>query len=449
LGALLVIPLIVALLAGECIQSALFGIAALGALLVGRWGARRRPATLELKEALVVTALAYPAFGLAGAVPFLAETSFLNAFFEATSGFTTTGLSVLDPETLPYSLAFFRAYAQWVGGAGIIVLSLAVLLRPGRAAFRLYASEFGEENLIGSVIATARVVLSVYIALTALGFLAYIAVGMGPWDALLHVLATISTGGFSPYNKSIGHFSSPFVPLAVTLFVLLGAISFPLYYRARREGLGQLLGDVQVRVLLLLAAIGTLVFWGFSGWRPSELIPGLFHTASALTTAGFSLSDAGAWPEGVRALTLGLMVLGGSAGSTAGGLKLLRLILLLKLAHRLVIRVLLPEEAKVPVKLHGIAVADRELELVAGFFALYVGWLGLSALLLVLAGFPLERALFESASALGTVGLSVGVTSPELAGWAKLVLIVDMWAGRLEILPVLVVLYPSTWRWRA
>jgi trk system potassium uptake protein TrkH len=292
-------------------------------------------------------------------------------------------------------------------------------------------------------------VLSVYTALTALGFLAYIAVGMGPWDALLHVLATISTGGFSPYGKSIGHFPGPFAPLTVTLFVLLGAISFPLYYRARREGLGQLLSDVQVRALLLVTTIGTLVFWGFSGWRPSELIPGLFHTASALTTAGFSLSDVGTWPEGARALAIGLMVLGGSAGSTAGGLKLLRLILLLKLAHRLVIRVLLPEEAKVPIKLHGVAVPDRELELVAGFFALYIGWLAISTLLLALAGFSLERALFESASALGTVGLSVGVTSPELAGWAKLVLIFDMWAGRLEILPVLVALYPSTWRWRA
>jgi len=174
----------------------------------------------------------------------------------------------------------------------------------------------------------------------------------------------------------------------------------------------------------------------------------VFHATSALTTAGFQLGDPATWPDGALGVVVGLMVLGGSAGSTAGGLKLFRLVLLLKLAHRLVIRALLPEEAKVPVKLQGVAVPDRELELAAGFFVLYMGWLGVSTLLLGLAGFPLETALFESASALGTVGLSAGVTSPELVWWAKLVLILDMWAGRLEILPVLVALHPGAWRRR-
>ena len=447
LGALLLVPLGVALLAREFPEAILLALAALGALLVGYGSARRRPATLELKEGLVVTALAYLTFGLVGAIPFLTQTSFLDALFESMSGVTTTGLSVLDPEALPRSLVFLRAYMQWLGGAGIIVLSLAVLLRSGPAAFRLYASEYGEENLIGSVIATARVVLGVYLFLTALGFLAFVAAGLGPWDALLHALATISTGGFSPYAESVGRFagSSSFIPLAVTLGMLLGAVSFPLYWRARREGLSALGGDVQLRALLGFAALGTLVLWGLAGWRSSELIPALFHATSALTTAGFQLSDPRTWPEGSTAFAIGLMVLGGSAGSTAGGLKLFRLVLLFKLVHRLIVRALLPEEARVPVKLQGVAVPDRELELIAGFFALYAGWLGVSTLLLALAGFSLEQALFESASALGTVGLSLGVTSPELVGWAKLVLIADMWAGRLEILPVLVALYPGAW----
>lgn len=449
LGALLLVPLGVSLLAGELWEAVLFALPALTALLVGSWAARHRPVLLELKEGLVVTALAYLAFGLFGAVPFLTQTTFVNALFESMSGFTTTGLSVLDPEGLPRSLVFFRAYAQWVGGAGIVVLSLAVLLRSGPAAFRLYASEYGEENVVGSVVATARVVLSVYALLTALGFLAYVAVGLTPWDALLHALATVSTGGFSPYEGSVGRFVSPWVPPVVTLGMLLGAVSFPLYWRARREGLSVVTRDVQLKALLGFLGVGTLALWGLSGWHPEGLIPGVFHAASALTTAGFQLSDPATWSEGSLAFVIGLMVLGGSAGSTAGGLKLFRLVLLFKLAHRLVIRALLPEESKVPIKLQGVAVPDRELELIAGFFALYAGWLAVSTLLLVLAGFSLESALFESASALGTVGLSLGVTSPELAGWAKLVLIADMWAGRLEILPVLVLLYPGTWLARA
>jgi trk system potassium uptake protein TrkH len=448
LGAALTLPLIVALLAGEFFMGAVFGGLTVGAIGLGRAGARGRPANIELKEALVVTALAYLMFGFVGALALLPVAPLLDGFFEAMSGFTTTGLSVLDLEGLPQSVLFFRAYAQWIGGAGIIVLSLAVLLGPGKAAFRLYTSEYGEENLIGSVIATARVVLGVYTALTAVGFLAYVAAGMGPWDALLHALATLSTGGFSPYSESIARFAGPWVPLAVTAFMLAGAISFPLYFIARREGLRRIWDDLQLRALLGIWLLATLLFWGAGGWRSDGLLPGLFQAASALTTTGFAVSDASSWPEPLVLITMLLMIVGGSAGSTAGGIKLLRLILLWKVAQVVVVRTLLPEEAKVPLKHNDVAISERDIELLLGFFGLYLAiWL-LGAAALALGGFPALDSLFESASALGTVGLSTGVTSPELAGWAKLLLIVEMWAGRLEILPVLVVLYPGTWRWR-
>lgn len=448
LGAALIVPFIVALLAGELRMALVFGGLTVGAIGLGWAGARGRPASIELKESLVVTALAYLMFGLVGALALLPVAPLLDGFFEAMSGITTTGLSVLDLEGLPQSVLFFRAYAQWIGGAGIIVLSLAVLLGPGKAAFRLYTSEYGEENLIGSVVATARVVISVYSALTAVGFLAYVAAGMGPWDALLHVLATLSTGGFSPYPESIAHFATPWVYLAVTTLMIAGAISFPLYFAARREGLRRLWGDLQLRALIGIWLLAALLFWGAWGWRSDGLLPGLFQAASALTTTGFSVNDAASWPEPVRLLTLLLMIVGGSAGSTAGGIKLLRLILLWKIAQVVVVRALLPDEAKVPLKYNGVAISGREIELLLGFFALYLAiWL-LAAVALTLAGFPAIDSLFESASALGTVGLSTGVTSPELVGWAKLLLVLEMWAGRLEVLPVLVVLYPGTWRWR-
>jgi len=445
LGVVLVVPALVALSLGEYSFAYLFGALALGSYLFGRLAASSRKPDLELREALVVTALAYLTFGLVGALAFLPAANFIDGFFEAMSGFTTTGLSVLDVESLPQSLIFFRAYAQWIGGAGIIVLSLVVLLGPGRAAFKLYASEFGRENLVGSVIATARVVAVIYLGLTALGFLAFIASGLEPFEAAVHALATLSTGGFSPHRESIGHFG-PSVAWAAMGGMLLGAISFPLYYLARREGPRRLLQDLQARYLIVLAAAAALLFLGLEGWRIEALTPSIFHAVSAITTSGFAVSGVSTWPEGSKLLSIFLMIVGGSAGSTAGGIKLFRLILLVRLGGWLVVRSLLPEEAKLPVKYGGLVMSNRELKQIFGFVALYLALVLLTALLLAFAGFGVTDSLFESASALGTVGLSAGVASPQLASWAKLLLIFEMWAGRLEILPVLIVLYPGTWR---
>jgi trk system potassium uptake protein TrkH len=448
LGVVLLLPFLVALLTGDLLHAAVFGVLALGTYLIGRLAAAVERPVLALKEALVVTALAYLSFGLVGALAFLPDTSFLDGFFEAMSGFTTTGLSVMDIAHLPKSLLFFRAYAQWVGGAGIIVLSLAVFFGPGKAAFQLYASEFKEDNVLGSVITTARVVAMLYVGLTGLGLVVYLVTGMQPFEALLHVMATLSTGGFSPYPESIGKFRSSLVTWAVIGFMLLGATSFPLYYLIRLHGPGRFWRDRQMRALLGLIALATLVFVGLRGWHLENLTSSVFRATSALTTTGFNLTDTTSWSEGSKLVTVFLMIIGGSAGSTAGGIKVLRLLILARLLGWFVLRELLPPEAQIPMKYGELVVSDHELKQHVGFFILYVGLVFVTTVPLVCAGFPTIDALFESASALGTVGLSTGITSPDLTAWLKLVLIFDMWAGRLEILPVLIVLYPGTWKRR-
>ncbi|MEA1993969.1 MAG: potassium transporter TrkG [Euryarchaeota archaeon] len=168
---------------------------------------------LELIDALIVTALTYLLFALLGSLPFLPIMPPINGFFEAISGFTTTGLTMAEEATLPLSLHFFRAYSQWLGGMGIIIVSLAILLRPGKAAFRLYETEFGEENIIGSVVATAKMIIWLYLILTVVGFVAYLIAGMGPFDGLIHILTTIPTGGFSRFSESIGHYHSDLISL--------------------------------------------------------------------------------------------------------------------------------------------------------------------------------------------------------------------------------------------
>jgi len=253
----------------------------------------------------------------------------MDGFFEALSGITTTGLSVASPETLPASPLFFRSYLQWIGGAGIVILSLCTLIGPGRNAFQLYTSEFGEENLTGEVKATSRLMIKIYLFFTGAGFLVFLAVGMPAYDALLHVMSTLSTGGFSAYGNSLGQYRNSMIAAGVTVFMLLGAVGFPTYYMLYRRDLRRVKLDPQVMypgafvVIFFLLAVPILKKGPGTG-----LTSAYFHVVSALTTTGFSITPASEWPSGFQWLVIFLMTVGGCAGSTAGGLKIFRLILL-------------------------------------------------------------------------------------------------------------------------
>lgn len=441
----LVLPLAVALLVREPPQAGLFAVMAALAWVVG-WGARRREApALGLREALALTALAYLLFAAVGAVAFLPVAGPDDAFFEAMSGFTTTGLTVMPVDELPRSLLFFRGYSQWLGGAGIVVLSLVVLAEPGSTGKQLYTAGFGEQTLLGSVVATGRVVVVAYTALTAAGVLGLWVAGAGLFDAVVHGLSLVSTAGFSPFTDSFGAYEQGAVPVVAGAFMVIGATSLPLLYMARHRGPRSLLADWQLRLLLALVVVATLVFWLFEGARPDELGRAAFHAITATTTTGFVLEPPSQWSEGSRMLALGLMVVGGSVGSTAGGIKLLRLLILLRTAGWTVSRTLLPAEAKMPLTVGGAVVDPEEVRRTFVLLGTYLVLLFLGSVAVTGAGVPMENALFDTASALSTVGLSSGATSPDLPAWSKLVLAFMMWAGRVEIIAVLVLLHPSNW----
>lgn len=446
LGALSVLPLVASLLAREFEFSLIFAGMALFCFAVGYFfSIQQQPLNLAIPDALVVTGLAYLLFALVGSVAFLPVASFADSLFEAMSGITTTGLSVLNVAKLPYSLLFFRAYLQWIGGSGIIILSLVMLIEPGRSAFQLYASEYGEENLSGDAKATARLVLKVYMLLTLAGYLAFIASGMGFFDALITVMATVSTGGFSNYPQSIGHYSSPAVRAVVIWFMILGAIGFPAYYLLLHKDWKKFLKDHQLRVMVALIVVSSLASLSTFHWHPGKILAALFNATSALTTTGFNVLDSGTLPPQIKLLDTFLMFIGGSVGSTAGGIKIFRLIISVLVIRWYMMRTLLPEEAKIPIRYREQVISNREIKLVAAFLALYCLIILASAFILVFSGFGISDSLFECASALGTVGLSTGITSPSLGAGLKAVLIFDMWAGRVEILPLLLIFYPPLW----
>jgi len=450
MGLLLLVPFSVSLIFQEYLYSEIFGGLAFGSIGLG-FGVRKLgiidTQEMKLTDALIVTALVYLLFSLVGAVPFLPIKSFLDGLFEAMSGFTTTGLTMVNETTLPASLHFFRAYSQWLGGMGIIVLTLAILLRPGKTAFKLYSSEFGETNILGSVISTAKAVIKVYLSLTALGFVAFFFAGMGLYDALIHILTTIPTGGFSLYSESIGYYDSAAVSLTVSIFMIMGAISFPLYYTATKGNTREFFEDHQVQALIILVLLGTIIFTVSFGANLQNLAPGIFQTATAITTTGYNTVPTGELPAGDKFVTILLMVVGGGTGSTAGGIKIFRLLILLALIRLAFFRTLLPKEAKLPLQFGKLKVTKEEAESITAFFLAYLLIMVLSTLGIIwLEGTNLVNSLFEVASAEGTVGMSVGITSSGMNPASKLILIVNMWLGRLEIMPVLVALYPKSWR---
>lgn len=445
LGGVLVLPAAAAVGFGEWREAALLSGTAVVVAGSGRLARRGPVPGLELREAMALAAVSYLAAAVAGAVAFLGVAAPVDALFESMSGFTTTGLTVMDVEELPRSLLLLRALSQWIGGGGIIVLSVVVLAGPGSSAMRLYAAELGGRTLVGSALATGRAVATVYLGMTVLALAALLVAGAGLFDGLLHALALPSTGGFSPFDDSIGGYGSPAIAGLTIAFMALGAISFPLYYLAWRRGWRRLVGDAQVLALVALGAVAIVAFLAFEGWASGPL-SATFHAVSALTTTGFVIGDADQWSDGSRLLIMGLMVIGGSFGSTAGGLKILRLLILIRVVGWAVSRVMLPRAAKVPMKIQHAPVKEDEIRHTFAFTAAYAVLLLVSGLVLTAAGAPLQDALFDSASALGTVGMSVGAVSADLASWAKLVVTVDMWAGRLEILALLVLLHPHNWK---
>lgn len=436
----------VGLIAGEPASAAWFAAIAAGTLAVGWPLSRVRRAGIGMREAVVVTTLAYLLFALVGAIAFLPHAPYVDGVFEAMSGFTTTGLTLMDVERLPFTLLFFRAASQWVGGAGIVVISLVVLIGPGRAAFRLYAAEYSGENVAGSVIGTARVVLMAYGALTLAGVALLAGLGMPPADALLHGLSAVSTGGFSSRAEGIEAFTSPAIRAALVVLMLAGAVSIPLYYKAVRQGPRVLWTDVQVRLLLLVALVGAGTFIAAAPSASWGLLDQTFNAVSAASGTGFQVSAPAGWPESSRSAAMLLMAMGGAMGSTTGGIKLLRLAIIFHVVRWVVLKRLLPPSAVVPQRLGRITLGEQEVREVFALLALYAGLVLASGIALTFAGASMADGLFEASSAVGTVGLSTGVTTTDLAAWAKGLLIVNMWAGRLEIIPLVLLVSHRWWR---
>jgi len=411
-------------------------------------------------DVFVSVTSAWLAMAAVGAIPFLLTgtiTSLDMAVFESVSGFTTTGATVLrsgsDPTVFDASvgLLFWRSVTQWLGGMGVIVLVVAVLPSVGSWGMGLLEAEAPGptgERLTPRVTHTAQHLWAFYLGFTVLTFLGYLIAGMNVYDAASHALTTVSTGGFSRYTLSMAHFESAAVEWVAIMAMFIAGSSFTLLYRLVRGKPGPLLRSVEFRLYVaVVAAATTIVFFSAGAEHLSSVgfRNSLFTVLAVVSTTGYGTADfVGEWAPAAQSVLLILMPVGAMAGSTAGGVKLVRVLAVASLAHRETLAQLHPQLVR-PVRVGTTLIDDRVVNRVVGFLILVLAAFGGGGLLIALTGEDIVTAFSASATTLGNVGPGLGDVGPrsDFAGltvFARLVCVANMLLGRLEIYPILLAL---------
>jgi trk system potassium uptake protein TrkH len=397
---------------------------------------------LQVNESLLVVTLTFLIGSASMVWPLMSGgLAFADAVFESVSGLTTTGLTtVSDVEQQSTAFLFARAWMQWCGGLVIVVLALGLVIEPGPAARRLFGTEGQDTGMVEGTRLRARRALVIYTGLLVAGAVLLMAFGAAPLDAVVHSLSAVSTGGFSTKSNSIAGLDNGLLLFGITFLTLCGAISLSAYPRSWRHDWRRLFWNGEVLVLVIVGGLVSLQ--GFS-WREGlQLAPLLAF--SAQTTSGFEATPVADLGTGSKLILIVSMFIGGDAGSTAGGIKIVRFLLVLRLVQFVFQRTRAPRHAVLQLESAGwfdVRESYAMLALISMFIMVIVA----SWLVFLVLEFPPVDALFEVVSAVGTVGLTSGVTDSQLGVLPKAVLCIDMLMGRLEIIAVLLLFYPGTW----
>ncbi|MDX8401491.1 MAG: potassium transporter TrkG [Mariprofundaceae bacterium] len=461
-GAAMLAPAMVAVYYGQGHALEFFEASALVAALgwgLTRLGGGRPPAKLGHRDGFLIVALAWVVLSALGAMPFWTTgvLSGVDALFESTSGLTTTGATVISGlDGLPASLLFWRSMQEWLGGMGIIVLAVAVMPLLGVGGMQLFKAETPgpvKDKLTARVTETAKVLWYLYLGMTAVAAGCYWWAGMTPFDAVNHAMCTVAIGGFSTHDASFGYFESPLLRGLAVLFMVLAGVNFTLHFAALLRGFSWRVyaGDEEFRVYLgWLAALVTLVALLAAGRSDVPAMDVLFNVVSIATTTGFAVSDYSQWPPGVTLLLLVAMFVGACAGSTGGGMKVVRVLLLFRQGMREILRLVHPHGV-VHVKLGGRRVRAEVGDALWGFAVLYLVCYIMIAVLVAFSGVDVVTAFTSAAACITNTGPGFGAVGPAdnyaaLPVAAKAVLMFGMILGRLEIYTFFVLLVPAFWR---
>lgn len=459
-AAFLLVPTVTALAYGE--QAVIAFLLSIGiCLLVSALLIAKKPKNTDLRsrDGFVIVSLSWIVLSLFGALPFMltgATTSYVDALFETVSGFTTTGSSIMtDVEILPKSVLMWRAFTHWVGGMGVLVFIMAFLpLSGGRNMHMMKAESPGPSvsKLVPRVRTTALLLYGIYFVLTVIMFIVFLCGGMTVFEALCTSFGTAGTGGFSFYNDGMNRFS-PFLQVAIGTFMLIFSINFESYYLLLKRKWKDALTTEVIAFLLIVAAAVGIITWDLRNTFDTVgegLRHAFFTVSSLISTTGYATADYNLWPELAKATLMMLFFVGACAGSTGGGVKVSRLVILFKGIAREIGGIIHPKQVK-KITVDGKPVEQTTINSVYIFFACYIILFGFSVLILSIDGVDFITNFSAVATAIGNVGPGFAKVGPTgnfafFSPLSKLILTFDMLAGRLELFPMLLLFSPSTWK---
>lgn len=418
--------------------------------------------TINPKEGLAIVSLGWFFMSLLGALPLYLSAStptYIDAVFETVSGFTTTGATVIaNVEILPKGILFWRSFTHWIGGMGILVFTLALLPALGIGGFQIFKAESPGPvagKMAPRIKDTAKILYLTYVAITIIQVLLLKIGGMSIFESFVYTFGTVGTGGFAIKNASIGAYNSTYIHLVIGMFMLFSGINFSLYYSFVQGRIKDIFRDEELRLYLLIIFIGVLaigvnLYMNIYDKIGLSFRDAFFQVSSIITTTGYSTANFDIWPSFSKAILLILMFIGGSAGSTAGGMKVIRILILFKLIKREILKIFHPR-AVIPIKLNGKVMPNETVAGINSFMSLYLVIFALSSILLTLEGVDLVSAFSSVAATLGNIGPGLGFVGPTntFNGYsqiAKVFLSGLMLLGRLELFTIIALLAPRNWR---
>ena len=461
-AALLLVPVLVAVIYQEkCGIVFLIPIAILCLLFLV--AGRKRPEHGQIygKEGMVIVALAWILWSLFGAMPFTVSgyiPSYVDAFFETVSGFTTTGSSIIpDVEVLPHCLLFWRSFTHWIGGMGVLVFVLVVTSLDRKNSMHLMRAEVPgpeKDKLVPKAMSTARILYGMYLTLTVIEMVFLVIGGMNLFDSMIFSFGSAGTGGFSNYADSVAHFNSAYIDGVITVFCALFGVNFALFYFMILGDFKSILKNEELRTYILLIAGATAaIMLNIHSLYPTigkSFRYAVFQVVTVITTTGYSTADFAQWPMFSKAVLMMLTVIGACASSTGGGIKVSRLLVGIKCVKREIVQLAHPKSVGI-IRIGGKKVSSDVLRTIYIYFIAYVGILIGSVVLVSLDNFDFETTFSAVLTTLGNVGPGMAQVGPmgnfaEFSPLSKLILCFDMLAGRLEIFPFLVLFTAPAWR---